>query len=192
MSPTNETPKDLDLDVARSPEGFRYHATFLSSDEQEALRRQLDQLTFEHDTFRGQRLKRGYAQFGYAYVSTGRRLTTAPPLPEFLAALRDRAVSLLDHPVVFNQCIVTHYPKGAGIGWHTDAPRFADTIIAISIGADATLEFRPQGTAPSRFAQHLTPGSLYELTGSARWDYQHQILPVKAQRHSITFRAVGP
>src|SRR5690349_21775809 len=81
-----------------APEGFRYVAGFLGRGEQLALRRQLDALDYAHDTFRGQRLKRSHAQFGYAYGSAGRRLAPAAPLPEFLTALIEKA-----RP---------HYPEG--------------------------------------------------------------------------------
>ena len=60
-----------------SPEGFLYVADFLTGEEQAAVLRELQALDFQHDTFRGQRLKRGYAQFGYVYVSTGRKLEIA-------------------------------------------------------------------------------------------------------------------
>ena len=44
------------------PDGFDYFAEFLTSGEQSELLSRVQGLTFTHDTFRGQKLKRGYAQ----------------------------------------------------------------------------------------------------------------------------------
>src|ERR1043166_5785969 len=107
--------------MTRIPAGLCFVLDFLSQREQEDLLDNLEALTFEHDIFRGQRLKRSYAQFGYSYVSSGRRLIATEALPPFLRAIADRAQPLCPQPTNFNQCIVTRYPAGAGIGWHTDA-----------------------------------------------------------------------
>ncbi len=50
------------------PDGFTYIPDFLTPQEQEGLLRDVNALPFEHDRFRGQQLKRSYAQFGYAYA----------------------------------------------------------------------------------------------------------------------------
>ena len=125
------------------PESFVYVADFLSLDEQAALLRELRALPYQHDTFRGQRLKRGYAQFGYAYVSTGRKLEVTAAMPEFLRAVIDKGRSHCPDGAEFNQCIVTHYPAGSGIGWHTDAPRFGECVVGVSLDSEARLQFRP-------------------------------------------------
>ena len=175
-----------------APEGFTYIADFLTPEEQAALLRQVRALEFVHDRFRGVRLKRGYAQFGWAYVSNGRILKPAPPLPEYLIALADKARRHLpDGSDPFDQCIVTEYPEGAGIGWHTDAPRFGDCIIAVSLAAQAILQFRRNGTEPVGCEVVAAPGSLYVMCGPARWDWQHQVAPVASVRYSLTFRHVG-
>jgi alkylated DNA repair dioxygenase AlkB len=173
------------------PEGFSYFADFLAAEEQSALMTQVQNLQYEHDTFRGTRLRRGYAQFGYAYVSTGRLLTPAAPLPEFLTALITKALPFCPAETTFNQCIVTYYPREAGIGWHTDAPRFGDCIIAVSLGAEASLQLRPNRSQQVSCEVSALPGSLYVMHGPARWQYQHQVLPVASVRYSLTFRDVG-
>jgi alkylated DNA repair dioxygenase AlkB len=172
-------------------EGFSYVPDFLDPDEQLSLLRTLLDLEFVHDTFRGQRLKRSYAQFGYTYVSTGRRLTPAAPLPDYLLALIDKARPYVHESCSFNQCIVTHYPRGSGIGWHTDAVRFGECIMAVSLGDAARLQFRANGTEQFACEVVTSPGSLYEMHGPARWDYQHQVIPVAADRYALTFRLVA-
>src|SRR4051812_24712851 len=104
------------------PEGFRYVPGFLSPAEQDRLLQRIETLEYEHDRFRGQTLKRGYAQFGYAYVTTGRKLIPAPAIPDFLEEVIVRGLPYCRPGTEFNQCIVTEYPKTAGIDWHTDAP----------------------------------------------------------------------
>jgi alkylated DNA repair dioxygenase AlkB len=180
------------LSTTAPPERLTYHPGFLSPDEQRALLDLLRGLEYTHDVFRGQRLKRGYAQFGSAYVSTGRRLDPAPPLPDFLLALAARGLAHCPAGARFDQCIVTHYPADAGIGWHTDAPRFGDCIMAVSLGHDARLQFRRNGTGEIGYEVLAGAGSLYVMLGPARREYQHQVVKVKAERYSVTFRSVQP
>ena len=129
-------------------DGLSYNDHFLSPDEQRTLVQTILALDFVHDRFRGQQLKRRYAQFGYAYASTGRRLTPAPAFPPFLTAIVEKANARHPSGVAFDQCIITHYPPGAGIGWHTDAAGFGEVIIAVSLGpvltAVATPTSRPR------------------------------------------------
>jgi alkylated DNA repair dioxygenase AlkB len=173
-----------------APDGFTYVPHFLTAEEQQSLLTQLQALPFAHDRFRGQQLKRGYAQFGQAYVSEGRMLESAPPLPDFLIALATNGLPHCPEGTQFDQCIVTHYPEGSGIGWHTDAPRFGECILAVSLGAAARLQFRPNGTTISTHEVRPAPGSAYVMCGPARWHYQHQVVPVRAERYSLTFRRV--
>lgn len=135
------------------------------------LLHELKTLDYQHDAFRGRNLKRGYAQFGYSYVSTGRKLEMAAPMPSFLQEVLLKAQSIAGDGEPINQCIVTHYPANSGIGWHTDAPRFGECVIGVSLGGAARLQFRLAG-------------------GPARWQYQHQVVPVKQERYSLTFRHV--
>jgi alkylated DNA repair dioxygenase AlkB len=174
-----------------APEGLTYVQDFLSDSEQETLLRELRPLTYTHDKFRCKIMKRGWAQFGYAYVSTGRKLTPAPPIPPYLQEVIDKAAPYYPNGIEFAQCIVTLYPEGAGIGWHKDAPRFGDWILGVSLAAEARLRFRPKGATHPSFAVTASPGSLYVMEGAARWQYEHQIMPVKAERYSLTFRSVG-
>ncbi len=173
------------------PEGFLYVADFLSPEEQAALLDELQNLEFQHDTFRGRRLKRGYAQFGYAYVSTGRKLETTAVMPAFLKAVIKKTRPFCPDEPEFNQCIVTHYPEESGIGWHTDAPRFGECVVGVSLGTEARLQFRRNGTEEASYEVRAVPGSLYLMRGAVRWDYQHQVVPVKTERFSLTFRHVA-
>jgi hypothetical protein len=61
-----------------APDGFLFVPDLLALVEPSELLHELAARPYEHQTFRGQRLKRGYAQFGYAYISTGRKLKAVP------------------------------------------------------------------------------------------------------------------
>jgi len=176
---------------ALPPEGFRYVPEFLVQSDHDALLDRLRALRFDHDVFRGRRLERGWVQFGYQYVSTGRRLVEAPPMPPFLVRLVETGSPLCpDQVESFNQCIVTHYQRGAGIGWHTDAPRFGEVIMGISLGAPGRMQFRVGRSGRACCEMVLQAGSLYVMSGPARWEYQHRVVPVAGDRWSLTFRHV--
>jgi DNA oxidative demethylase len=173
------------------PEGFLYIPDFLSLNEQASLLQKLQSLIYEHDFFIGQRLKRGYAQFGHSYVTNGRKLKPAPMIPPFLQTFIKKASPYYPNDILFTQCIVTHYPPGAGIGWHTDAPQFGEYILGVSLAGDARLQFKPNSSKKVTYEVKVFPGSLYVLQGLARWHYQHQIISVKVVRYSLTFRYVA-
>ena len=173
------------------PDGFVYVEDFLSPEEQIALLHELQCLTYTHDTFRGQIMKRGWAQFGFEYVSIGQKLIPAPPMPAYLQAVIHKARPYYPNDGRFEQLIVTHYPPGAGIGWHSDAPRFGDCILGVSLAAPARLQFRPNKSQTVSYEVTAAPGSIYVLQGISRWDYQHRIVAVKAERYSLTFRSVA-
>ncbi len=174
-----------------APEGLVYIPDVLSRTEQEDLLQGVRALRYTHDVFRGQTLKRGYAQFGYAYVSTGRKLTAAPPMPAFLQTLREKTRPYYPKDILLAQCIVTQYPPGAGIGWHTDAPVFGEYIVGVSLAAAARLQFKPNRSQDVSYELTVSPGSIYVMHGTVRWQYQHQLVPVKIERYSLTFRSVA-
>lgn len=110
--------------------------------------------------------------------------------------------------------LVTRYPPGAQINWHRDAPQF-ELICGLSLGAACRLRLRPcrglpeQTETPPRasapepagmpaaarprrsISLRLEPRSLYLLSGAARYDWEHSIAPLQAERYSITFRTQG-
>jgi alkylated DNA repair dioxygenase AlkB len=173
-----------------APDGFLFVPDFLALVEQSELLHELAALIYEHDTFRGQQLKRGYAQFGYAYISTGRKLKAVAELPPFLSAVAAKALLYCPAGTTFGQCIVTRYPQGAGIGWHTDAPKFGDCIVGVSLGGQGRIQFRPKGSKDVSFEVEVSSGSMYLMRGPARWEYEHQVVPVRTERYSLTFRHV--
>jgi alkylated DNA repair dioxygenase AlkB len=86
------------------------------------------------------------------------------------------------------EALVTEYAAGAGIGWHRDAPMFG-IVVAVSLVAGVRMRFRSvQDPSGPKIDMVLEPRSAYLLSGSARWQWQHHIPPVKELRYSVTFR----
>ncbi|GAA5955437.1 hypothetical protein JCM3765_006777 [Sporobolomyces pararoseus] len=121
---------------------------------------------------------------------------TRSSLPNFLFPLLDLLPSILSplppevRDIIFDetksrQCILNLYHPGQGITPHVDLPsRYEDGIVGISLLSSTVMEFTPvvgeendrQDTESERgFAVRLKPGSVYVLSGQARYDYKHGI-----------------
>src|SRR2546428_8966624 len=86
------------------------------------------------------------------------------------------------------EVLVTHYPPGAGIGWHRDAPAFG-VVVGVSLLGACRFRFQQgRGVARRPRAVTLAPGPAYVLDGAARWQWQHTIPPGRGERYSVTFR----
>jgi alkylated DNA repair protein (DNA oxidative demethylase) len=182
------------------PEGFLYRPDFISPDEERELVAAIGDLPFSAVVMRGVAAKRRTAHFGKSYEFETFKLGPAPPLPEFLLPLRERAAAITSHrPEEFGETLVSEYPPGAAIGWHRDAPPFG-VIVGISLLASCLMKFRPWPVpAPGRgsraerrkpLTQTLEPRSLYVIDGKARTSWQHHIPPANALRYSVTFRTL--
>src|ERR1017187_3312599 len=163
---------------------------FLAPEEMRRLFGNVQQLEYLHDTFRGQATKRASACFGRVYVAAGRQLKPAAGFPDWLLALVERALPYCPADAHFEQCIISRYPPGAGIGWHMDAHYFGDSILGICVGGDGRLRFRPLGSRSATAEVTTTSGSLYVMQEAARWEYEHDVVPVQDERYSLTFRGL--
>ena len=136
--------------------------------------------------------KRLTCSYGSAYDFTRHRVAEAPPLPDWLAALRDRLAPLagLD-PGAIAHALLIRYEPGAGIGWHRDRPQY-DEVLGLSLSAPAVLRLRrrtPDGGFDRR-SVHLPQCSLYHLSGEARREWEHSIAPMEVTRRSVTLRTL--
>ncbi len=115
----------------------------------------------------------------------------AEPLPTWLVPLRARGAALAGvDAAALVEALVQHYPVGATIGWHRDAPAFG-LVVGISLGSAARLRFRRGSTGRwTTWELELAPRSAYVLAGEARRSWQHSIPPTKGERYSITFRTL--
>jgi alkylated DNA repair dioxygenase AlkB len=143
---------------------------------------------FEFGQWRGKRLT---AQYGHAYDFTRGRLDEAPPLPDWLIALRARLAPLAElEPEALQAALLIRYDPGAGIGWHRDRLQYGE-VLGLSLGADCTLRLRRRtDDGFERRSLFLPVRSLYRLSGEVRWEWEHSIVPLETTRRSITFRTL--
>lgn len=134
--------------------------------------------------------RRRVLHFGWVYGYESFRLAPGPPIPDFLAPIRERLAAFVSVAPDLGEALITEYPPGAGIGWHRDAPPFG-VVAAVSLMASCRMRFRRGQTGNWETAEReLEPRSAYAITGEARSRWQHGIPPTKALRYSITFRTL--
>lgn len=139
----------------------------------------------------GQVARRVVRHWGVGYDFDTRQVTPGEPIPDWLAAVRERAAALLGVPPEgLAEVLATYYPPGATIGWHRDAPPFGD-IVGISLGSACPMRFqRGKGDQRHVFEQVLEPRSGYVLAGPVRTRWEHSIPPVPRPRWSLTLRTL--
>ncbi len=168
--------------------GFSYFDDFLSVSEERRLLRRLEREPFECLRMRGQRTKRALVSYGLRFKPHVGELGPAPPLPRYLHSVRVRAAALIDMSGdVLEQSLLTRYPQGSDIGWHTDHASFGDVVVAISLHGDATLAFRREREMHRVLIRRR---SLYVLRDAARYEYEHRVT-ARALRYSITLRPIA-
>jgi alkylated DNA repair dioxygenase AlkB len=143
---------------------------------------------FEFGQWRGKRMT---AHYGRAYDFTRGRLDEAPPLPDWLVALRGQLAPLAGlEPEALHAALLIRYDPGAGIGWHRDRPQYGE-VLGLSLGADCTMRLRRRTESGfERRRVPLTARSLYRLSGEVRWEWEHSIAPMEEARRSVTFRTL--
>jgi DNA oxidative demethylase len=178
-------------EAADLPEGFAYDEDIISPAEEAALLGGLRALRFGDVRMRGQVARRRTIHYGWTYGYETWRVEPGPPIPESLAPLRARAARLAGvEPAALAEVLLTHYPPGAGIGWHRDAPAFG-IVVGVSLLSPCRFRFqRGEGAARRTRAVMLAPRSAYVLASDARWQWQHSIPPGRAERYSVTFRTL--
>lgn len=172
-------------------EGFDLVEDVISPAEEAELARRIDSAPlapFRFQQWEGKRLTMSY---GSDYDYQRARPVGAPPMPPWLAALRDKLAERLDLPPGdFAQALLIRYDPGAGIGWHRDRPHYGK-VAGLSLSAPARLRLRKRRESGfDRVGIDLPPRSLYFLTGSAREEWEHSIAPMDVTRRSITFRTL--
>lgn len=171
------------------PPGFHYYPEILSETEELSLLSQFFSLKWQEVRMHGVLAKRRVIHFGKGYEFDARKLQEADPIPDFLKPFQKRAAHFLKVPVEsIAEILVTHYPVGAPIGWHRDAPMF-ESLFGLSLGSSCTMKLRSLDKSQVKKII-LEPRSGYSITGEARWMWQHHIPPQKEERYSITFRTL--
>jgi alkylated DNA repair dioxygenase AlkB len=170
-------------------EGLTYYPGFLTADEASTLLATVAALPFRADKFRGMTMKRTVVCYGSDYVAATRSARNpAPPIPAFLAPVRDRAAAAAQvEKESLMQAIVWRYPPKFGINWHVDNLAFGPVVCGISLGAPAVMHLERSG---NKVQQRVEPGSLYILRDEARYDWKHKVDGNRGERFSITFRSM--
>jgi alkylated DNA repair dioxygenase AlkB len=142
--------------------------------------------------FHGWLGKRKTKTYGWRYDFDDASFSPAEPMPDWLLPLRDKAAAFARlKPEDLVHVLLARYDPGAGIGWHRDRDVF-DKVVGISLGTPAVLQFRQRMNSSFRRARiDVAPGSAYLLSGEARWDWEHRIVPGETLRFSITFRTLS-
>jgi alkylated DNA repair dioxygenase AlkB len=175
------------------PEGFVYEAEFLSLDEERALLDVIHGLPFEEARYKEYTAKRRTVSYGSQYDFSANRMRSAPPLPEYLFALREKVGAWVGLPPDrFVHALVSEYRPGVPLGWHRDVPEF-DLIAGVSLGGRCRMRLRPyrpgeENRREDVLVLQLEPRSAYVMRSHARWGWQHSIAPTKELRYSITLR----
>ena len=176
------------------PPGFSYREDFINPNEEQELLHLINGIKLHTFVFQGYEAKRRVASFGYDYSFESRELKKGADIPAGFQALVQRAATEFGFKAEdLAELLVTHYPVGAVINWHRDAPPF-DVIIGVSLAADCVFRLRPHEKAKQvRGATIDVPvrrRSVYLISGEARSAWQHATKPVKADRYSITLRTL--
>ncbi len=172
--------------------GLEYREGFITRDEEAALLVRLQAMDLAPFRFQGWTGNRKTQSYGWRYDFDDASFRPTEPIPQWLDFLRDKAAVLAgvkSDEIV--HALVARYDSGAGIGWHKDRSVF-ERVVGVSLGSSATLRFR-QRTASGfrRFSLPVEPRSAYLLSGEARHDWEHRIVPGDELRFSITLRTLS-
>lgn len=172
--------------------GLDYRDDFVTRDEERALLEQLQLMDLAPFRFQGWTGNRKTQSYGWRYDFDDANFQPTEPFPTWLEPIRERAAAFAGvEPSDIAHALVARYDPGAGIGWHKDRSVF-DRVVGVSLGSPAILRFRQRdGAAFRRVNVPVEPRSAYLLSGEARYDWEHRIVPGEELRFSITFRTMS-
>jgi alkylated DNA repair dioxygenase AlkB len=184
--------KQVEIFPSSLPRGLVYREDFITPEEEQGLLATIRELPLREAQYQQYTARRRTVSYGSSYDFTELQSRPAPPIPEFLGSLRQRAAEWVGvRSEDFVQALISEYQPGTPLGWHRDVPDF-EIIVGISLAGTARLRFRPYPWKPEKksqvFALELAPRSAYMLRDEARWGWQHHVPPTKVLRYSITFR----
>jgi alkylated DNA repair dioxygenase AlkB len=181
-----------DLFAAPLIAGLDYREDFISPDEEQALIARLQAMDLAPFRFQGWLGNRKTQSFGWRYDFDDASFSPTEPIPDWLKGIRDKAAALARvAPAEIVHVLTARYDPGAGIGWHKDRSVF-EKVVGISLASPAILRFRQRdGSGFRRVNLPVGPRSAYLLSGEARHDWEHRIVPGGDLRFSITLRTLS-
>lgn len=108
---------------------------------------------------------------GYDLGGFNKRTHPEKKIPDWLQAIIDEFVDGKIFEAVPSEILILRYRLGRGISSHTDASRFGDTVVGISLKDVGIFEMRSEEGHVCRFP--LFPGDAYMFRGPARYDWKH-------------------
>ena len=182
----------LDLFDAPLLPGLAYRPDFIDEAEHDALLERLMAMELAPFRFQGWTGNRRTQSFGWRYDFEDASFAPTEPLPDWLEPFRNRAAALAGvEPAGIHHALIARYDPGAGIGWHKDRDVF-ERVVGVSLANRDRLRFRQRTRDGFRRASlEVEPRSAYFLSGAARWDWEHRIVPADRLRFSITFRTLS-
>jgi DNA oxidative demethylase len=172
--------------------GLRYEQEVIAKDDEQLFIEHLGHVELTPFRFHGWTGNRKTQSFGWRYDFDDASFAPADPIPNWLESLRTTAAEFAGvAPADFVHVLFARYDPGAGIGWHRDRDLF-DKVVGISLNTPAMLRFRQRiGSGFKRATLEVAPRSAYLLSGEARYEWEHSIVPGQALRFSITFRTLS-
>lgn len=172
--------------------GLAYREDFIDRAEHDALVECLLAMELAPFRFHGWTGNRRTQSFGWRYDFDDSSFTPTEPFPGWLEPLRAKAAALAEvEPGGIHHALIARYDPEAGIGWHKDRDVF-ERVVGVSLGNSDTLRFRQR--TPDGFRRvnlEVEPRSAYLLSGAARWEWEHRVVPADRLRFSITFRTLS-
>lgn len=172
--------------------GVEYREDFITREEEQGLLDHLLVMDLAPFRFHGWTGNRKTQSYGWRYDFDDASFQATEPIPNWLKPLRDRSAELAGvAPDEIAHALVARYDPGAGIGWHKDRSVF-ERVVGVSLNAPANLRFRQRtGSGFRRFSLPVEPRSAYLLSGEARHEWEHSIVPGETLRLSVTFRTLS-
>jgi alkylated DNA repair dioxygenase AlkB len=178
------------------PKGLYYFENVILPEYAESLILYLDNHTWEPITSSSNsRLVQHYG-FKYDYLSKSANIPTKK-IPKIFDTLREIIIEKMlevvdsfdENDILFNQMIVNNYYKGQSISKHIDSNAFGKFIGCFTIGNSGVMKFTKNNVS---YTLQTKPNSLYIMSGEARYEWYHQMIPLNDDRRiSITFRNVN-
>lgn len=184
--------------------GLRYVPEFITTEEEDALVRSLEQLDWNNP------LPRRTHHFGYMYDFTSRRgaieehprvPVPSEPFPDWLRQLAARLCESGAMPHVPDQVIANEYTPGQGLGFHIDNTQSFDScVVSLTLQSGCAMDFKHKDSK-HQTQVYLERRSLLVLEGDARYAWMHAVarrtedvvgdtvIP-RGTRLSLTFRRV--
>jgi DNA oxidative demethylase len=171
------------------PPGFSYYPEFINREEEKLLLSIAKTLPWENYEMHGVVALRKIFRYGVNYTFEGKN-AVARDLPSELRFIIERGAEALRVPSnEIVQVLFTHYPVGAPIGWHRDAPMF-EKLLGVSLRSSCTMKLKAYDPKLAQVHVYLHPRSAYAMTEESRWQWEHHIPAVKQERYSLTMRTL--